>query len=323
MSEPKEVKVNSINYTFINCADLGLQTNKGLSKIPNEVFSTTSYATVIYILNDNGDVKCTIVGDKAQYQNNQNYDRRTSNVANGFNVIWDDEGKSCVVYRQIKQKKPTKYYILMAILFIVGLVIGLVIPSNSKKSDKDGDKNQTIEVQDTIVAPESEDTRVSNNLLDEKPDTSSNNSSKPINNPSNEKSNISKEENLKPKAEPWRAKVWAEAEEMRKQLQLMSCTRRTVSKVRKWYFYDLSSSARAYVKSNFGYDFENALRAYEAFFNAKSREDMTVVQRHLSLFSDSQRKAIMNGFLRDRLMCDRLLKIKDFDFNTPNRAGIY
>lgn len=119
-----------VKLRFLNCEEFCLQQGDSLTKISNDVLEVRADAPVVYLLTMKGDIKCTIITDKQEYENQNNIDRRTLNVANHFNVLWEDDGQSCTVYYQDGKKDGSGKGCLKIggiILLILFLVCGVLV----------------------------------------------------------------------------------------------------------------------------------------------------------------------------------------------------
>lgn len=140
-----------VKLRFLNCEEFCLQQGDSLTKISNDVLEVRADAPVVYLLTMKGDIKCTIITDKHEYENQNNMDRRTLNVANHFNVLWEDDGQSCTIYYQDGKKKDGSgkgclkvggiILLILLLLFVIFFLIGLSVES----------KSSSYEDSDTIV----------------------------------------------------------------------------------------------------------------------------------------------------------------------------
>lgn len=93
-----------IKLTFLSCDGYGLQTADMLRRIADEKEELVMTIPIVYLVDKNGFVVCTIVRGKSQYESQENYDRRSHNCFNGFDVEWSLEGDSCTVACRVRRK---------------------------------------------------------------------------------------------------------------------------------------------------------------------------------------------------------------------------
>lgn len=145
-----------VKLRFLNCEEFCLQQGDSLTKISNDVLEVRADAPVVYLLTMKGDIKCTIITDKQEYENRNNIDRRTLNVANHFNVLWEDDGQSCTIYYQDGKKKGGSgkgclkvggiILLILLLLFVIFFLIGLSAESRSSSYDD----SDTVYVEETV-----------------------------------------------------------------------------------------------------------------------------------------------------------------------------
>ena len=82
---------------FKSCEGYGFQSGSTLTRIQNETLSFALYQPTVYLLDDNGQIVCTIVDNRDAYESEENLDRRYLNNQNGFTIEWNDNGIVCTV----------------------------------------------------------------------------------------------------------------------------------------------------------------------------------------------------------------------------------
>lgn len=247
-----------INYVIANCQGLGLQLADGLCRINSELYDLSSDSEIIYIVSDNGAVICTVLGDRIQYENPVNYDRRTSNTQNGFRIIWSQTGNSCLIYRTVQTKKKKGSTLPIIFGSLVGFIIGFIftafcfaLTDESNPTPPTPTDEDTVEVVRVVVEDADLDQR---NLL-------------------------------------------KEAEKRQKKLQSNNCDSLTVVRVTTWW-NNLQTSDKYYLTANYNYDFPKALDAYGAFFKAWNMNDVRLAyDKGKPYFSSEQLDIIKEEYL--------------------------
>ena len=81
---------------LISCEGYGIQSGGS--------FKVTSLRPIVFLLDENGRIVCTIVLDRETYESEECLDRRYQNTQNGFQVSWNDDGRECTVVCTAKQR---------------------------------------------------------------------------------------------------------------------------------------------------------------------------------------------------------------------------
>lgn len=112
-----------IRLTFLSCEGYGLQTADQLSRLADEQESLVMVTPVVYLIDKSGHVACTIVKGQAIYESQENYDRRSRNCFNGFEVEWSLDGKACTVKCTVRRKAFVLASATARLLRRVGLLV--------------------------------------------------------------------------------------------------------------------------------------------------------------------------------------------------------
>lgn len=246
---------------LLNCTGYALRQGDDLQKIQTEIMEVTFIAPVAFILDDGGDIKCTVIKDKAKFEDETNIDRRVSNVNNSFNVLWDQDGRTCTIYRNVpgapKSGMGEFPWIPAIISAVVGIGVGLLIGWISWGDS--GSKPVVYPEPDYVVVRESVDT------VAVEPVTV-------------QESQIE------------------EAKDYVRKLQSLECTMSTVDEVEKWWS-NLSDNQRSELSE---YKIPERLRAYKKFFTASHFADMKDLYRFGRKIFSSYQWRIIEGYGRDR-----------------------
>lgn len=266
----------TVLFRFLGCEGLGLQQSDSLSKIMADVFQDHFAHDTLYLLDSKGNIRCSVLADKARYEAYDNQDRRQSNIANGFNVLWDQDGRSCTVYNRPAPKSNMKP---VAVAALVALVVGALIAwfatwmvMDSSIDEARQEERERARVASPVTVPAAAST---------KPTA------------------MSAAEPAQPAAEAneavdagRRVDLRIEAKTMQSRLQRENCTLNTVNNVEAW-LHKMSEADRRIVCES--YPFEKAIKAYQRFFNAKSIgdiKDLSQSKDYDNVFSAKQKNVI-------------------------------
>lgn len=243
---------------LLNCTGYALRQGDDLQKIQTEIMEVAFIAPVAFILDDGGDIKCTVIKDKAKFEDETNIDRRVSNVNNSFNVLWDQDCRTCTIYRN--ERNASKYgmnsfpWIPGIISAVVGIGLGLLIGwiswghSDSRPAvidDSDQDFVVVREAVDTPVAEKAGEPAVTDDI--------------------------------------------AEAKDYIRKLHSKVCTKYTVHKVNQWWnnMSDIQKSALSEFK------IPERIEAYYRFFEASNMEHIKrLIHYDRDIFSPYQQEII-------------------------------
>lgn len=299
-----------IKLIFFQCQNLGLQVDGTLNKVPSYVYYEDLKSDIAYLVNDQGEILCTILKDKDAYESKINQDRRIFNKKNGFNIIWEQDGSCCSIHNENSKTGNKSFFfgksvwrnlaILLVSVFFVGALIGYFIGGTDEQES-------TIIINATEIDFLKTKNQKLHLMIDSLQDAIT---------------------NLEKTFAPYRDEfkkdsLRSEVTRMKKELQSMSCNSNTVNWVRNWWqSLDLQEKDIAKEK----YDFESALRTYNQFFNARNRHDIIILWKNEDVFSSSQRRIIrelmhfkdLDGIYKKRSMSFHMLekyyidKKKDF-----------
>lgn len=113
-----------MKFRFLGCEGFALQVDSNIQKITEGIYDTSTDASVIYLLTEKGDIKCSIPATKSNYENFDNQDRRQLNIANGFNVLWDRDSPICTIFYHPKKDGCGCSVISSIICFFLGCFVG-------------------------------------------------------------------------------------------------------------------------------------------------------------------------------------------------------
>lgn len=272
-----------MKFVFIQCQGLGLEAGNSLRRIASEVAYENLDSDIAYLLNDRGDILCTILKDKEEYESSTNQDRRILNTKNGFYIAWEPNGNCCSIYNQrashgggswlsrIWQGKVA----LLAASMVIGLLIGYLIGGNSGHFEKHAELKAS--------------------MVDSPPEKVK-----------------GKEEGLKPGIESAGSldtlEIHSQATRYSHRLKSLSCTSATVNKVSSWY-WGLTDEDRKI--ANKVYPFYRGLPLFRTFFKSNTMDEMSKLLRYRSCFGVEQYEVI-KGLCRSSASFQEL-KGRDFE----------
>lgn len=240
---------------LLNCMGFALRQGDDLQKIQTEIMEVSFITPVAFVLDEGGDIKCTVIKDRTKFEDETNIDRRVANVNNSFNVLWDQDGRTCTVYRSAADISrrganlfPWRAAIISAIagMAVGALICGIVMSDSEPVPEPEPDiVVERVQV-DTVV----DDTE----------------------------------------GEPAFTHDMAEAENYIRKLQSENCTLHTVHKVQQWWnnMSDIQKSALS------KYNIPERIEAYNRFFEAGSIRDISSLDSYVrqGIFSPRQQKII-------------------------------
>lgn len=275
---------------LLNCTGYALRQGDDLQKIQTEIMEVAFIAPVAFILDDGGDIKCTVIKDRAKFEDETNIDRRVSNVNNSFNVLWDQDGRTCTIYRNVSSASKSGMgelpWIPAIISAVVGIAVGLLIGWIAWGGS--GSKPVVYPEPDYVVVTEPVDTVAVESVTVQESQVE-------------------------------------EAKDYVRKLQSLGCTMSTLDEVEKWW-NELSDSQKSALSE---YKIPERLRAYKKFFTASHFADMKELYRFgREIFSSAQWR-IIEGYGRDRRDFYELyerygmtFKISEYDMKY-NRKGYH
>lgn len=262
--------VKHTKLRLINCAGYGLQQDDSLDKIDDIAYQTTTGSPVVYLLDINGAIKCTVPTSKVAYERPDNFDRRSTNVANHFLVLWDGDGGGCTIYHNPPRKK---FDIPAAVGALAGFLLGLIVSSLIWSH-----KTNTEEVSTETATTEATRTAETTDSLHEKAGQTF----------AQETEKLAQTQLAQSEAEELQIKDTAY--NWKHKLQSIDCTMSMVKSVERWY-RSLDSRGRD-VAERF-YPFERALNLYLIFFTTRNFKDMRYLfHEGKSVFSRQQLEII-------------------------------
>ena len=143
--------VNSfVGFRFLGCEGFGIKQESSLAQIAEAVKDVYPEGAVAYLLDKKGNIKCTLLASKSEYENAANLDRRTANVANGFFVLWDRDGRCCTVFYHPKADGCGCSVLASILCLIIGLAIGWGVTYFAVR-DSSGSSEPVSMKTDTVV----------------------------------------------------------------------------------------------------------------------------------------------------------------------------
>ena len=273
-----------IKIRFLNCAGFGLQSGNQLVRIPDNIYEVSlERSPTVFILDEKGEIVCSIINDKKLYETSDNVDRRKINFANHFNVLWNEDGRSYTVYRtppdKEKRSNAKRYWIIGIIIsIIIGVLVGCGIAYIIKhKSGTPQLSPQPIELPIHEPSPVLEPDTITQINVPEEPK---------VTEPTPEESKaVEAEKQQKAIRE---ASIKAITAAYISELHSDNCTALTVAKVENWY-NTLIDEEKGYT------NIKNYIDAYKTFFEATKVDDITKLNKSKSLFSQNQRRVIFGN----------------------------
>ena len=255
-----------IRLIFLSCEGYGLQAADMLRRIVAEREVLLMNMPIVYLVDKNGMVVCTIVKGQTLYESQENYDRRSRNCFNGFDVEWSPDGKECTVTCRVKRKAFLLAETTARVMRKCGLVgtgVGAFFGYLRKLlSAKPKEKPQSPPAETESSKPPTKTAKASAS------------SAKP-----------------KEKRESQPAKdLLSQAREMKTKLHAITCDKETLSEVSAWW-QQRSDEEVAQLRGL--YDFSKALGIYSNFFKARRVGDVQHMLWFKSFFSKQQVKVIV------------------------------
>lgn len=289
----------TVLFRFLGCEGLGLQQSDSLSKITTDVFQDRFAPTTLYLLDTKGNIRCSVLADKSRYEDYDNQDRRQSNMANGFNVLWDQDGRSCTVYYRPAPKSNMK---LVAVAALVALVVGalgawfatwMVMDSSIDEARREERERARIAYEARQAAPEAatpaERQSTAAMSASKEAEQAISEAHKAVDAAVNEANDAVTDAGR-------RVDLRIEARTMQSRLQRENCTMKTVDNVNTW-FRRMSPADRRIVCES--YPFEKAIEAYKIFFSAKDRDEMKKLIYDADKYFSAKQKTVVRWYARD------------------------
>ena len=293
--------VNSfVGFRFLGCEGFGIKQESSLAQIAEAVKDVYPEGAVVYLLDKKGNIKCTLLASKSEYENAANLDRRTANVANGFFVLWDRDGRCCTVFYHPKADGCGCSVLASILCLIIGLAIGWGVAYFAVR-DSSGSSEPVSMKTDTVVV-----TKTDTLYLDKHEEYTKERLS-PIQERliGRDQENEEKEAIVNSFVSLYKGKLWSD-----------QCSMETVEEVKEaWRAFPYKAEA------NEIYNFDAYIDKYETFFNG----DMDAVSSLLaykSCFSKAQYHVIKHYYLSNSETFKKLrdtfgktFKISKEDFN--------
>lgn len=283
--------MEQLKIVFVQCQGMGLQIDGSLIRIPSSVFHENVQASTAYLIDAKGNILCTILQNRLDYESNQNQDRRIRNKENGFELVWAKDGNCCCVYYNNINRQSVNFSVGKIIIFLlVGMLLGGVISSwiwyagfqaksvgDAFMSQSVQEKNQKLIIKNLIIQRDSlSSVIVSKNqqLLYLRDSLSL---------------IIEKQRKLN-KEEFHVDSIRKVASAKRHLLQSMACDAYRVSEVRVWW-KELEQKEKEIVSPI--YNFDVALTVYNQFFNCRDEHDLLALYaKGQTVFSPTQLRVI-------------------------------
>lgn len=275
---------------LFRCQGLGLQMGHSLHKISSMVTYEDLKEDIAYLLNDQGEILCTILRNKDEYESPNNQDRRLHNTRNGFGIVWEKNGDCCSIYNKNVKWENGNWLLntwngrvillfVSGILVIVSFLIGYLLLGKSPKDSEGSTKPSLTKSESPIKVERTEDKAeyTSSELRDSL------------------------------KTEIYDS-IHYEAVRYSHQLKSINCTPHLVNEVSSW-FEGLSAGEKKI--ANKVYRFPTGLHLFHTFFETKSMYEMHELLKYQSYFGKAQYEVIKNGFCRNSASFHEL-RGKDF-----------
>ena len=292
--------VNSfVGFRFLGCEGFGIKQESSLAQIAEAVKDVYPEGAVVYLLDKKGNIKCTLLASKSEYENAANLDRRTANVANGFFVLWDRDGRCCTVFYHPKADGCGCSVLASILCLIIGLAIGWGVAYFAVR-DSSGSSEPVSMKTDTVVVTKTDTVYLSKHEKYTKERQS------PIQERliGRDQENEEKEAIVNSFVSRYKGKLWSD-----------QCSMETVEEVKEaWRAFPYKDEARNI------YDFDAYIYRYETFFKG-SMDAVSSLLAYRGVFSKDQYRVIRyysyNSAtyrkLRDTFGMTFTISKKDFD----------
>ena len=279
-----------VELILFQCQGLGLQINESLDRLSSLVEDKELQAETAYLLDDKGEILCTLLRDKDIYESRNNQDRRILNAKNGFNIVWVHDGDGCCVFKGNKSSDKLINIRHLVACCIVSLLLGLLLGCVFDRDTEPLHSPNDVCTMDSLVSV-------------------------------NKSLNVQKDSleqcivNLNEMMAPYRETIYIDsirkvAVSQKRELQSMECNIVTVDKVRSWW-NSLSERDKTYAMKT--YNFNDALRIYNQIFNARNVHDL-----HYLFYKDSdvlsnRQREVLRRIRKDIEVENWSLRNKDFN----------
>lgn len=264
----------NVKLRFLNCEGLCLQAGDSLSRISTSVLEIKAETSIVYLMTTKGAIRCVLLTDKREYESPDNVDRRTSNVTNEFNVLWDDDGEHCTVFYNPAPKKNFSWILTTAGGLMVGLLVGWLVTylcmGESKAIAQQGDEVPGI-ISNKIDVDSGQEYTVKTQGVSHLPSSAPNDDG--------------------PSDQVLRGRI----KEFTYRLHSSNCTLQTVTEIQRW-FDGLDEKSKATVDVE---KFTRVLEAYRIFFDAENIGDLNKLVKYRDVFSPYQWNIIHAGYSVD------------------------
>lgn len=295
----------SIKLILFQCQGLGFQINESIDKLSSFVEARELQTETAYLLDDKGEILCTLLKDRDLYESGNNQDRRIQNSKNGFNIVWLYDGKGCCVYQMHKIKRRVFLVKPLFVGSVIALLCGLLLVFFLKEGVALSSLQNNLKKIESL--------EFDNKCLILQKD-------------SLEKCIIKLNTAIAPYKELLRTdSINKDIMSQKEKLQSMSCDVKTVDIVRAWW-HSLSENDKKIVLS--AYNFDYALHVYSQFFNVRNKSDLYFLsEKSKSVLSARQRNLLMRIYKDDELkelsfyhksFYDVEMLIKDYKKNERN-----
>lgn len=264
-------------FIFLGCNGLAIQDEEKIYLITDSTKAYTQRGTgdIVYLLQKNGKIKCILPASKTEYESFSNQDRRQLNVANGFTILWFDDGYTCVVTS--RQQVNRKLLIISSVVSLfVGVVLGCMM-SCSETPTETTPYNQSEKVQ--METPQQTNSSSHISIDDEKLNSSIKRT---------REDSIAEINSIKNEANHWIDKF-----------HKMDCTLSTIEAAEKWWkSIDPNTAKETHI------NLDEYINAYKIFFTAETLDEMYKLCKNPTdkckrYFSSEQWRVIKEMYCRD------------------------
>ena len=294
----------SVELILFQCQGLGLQINDSLDRLSSLVEDRELHAETAYLLDDQGEILCTLLRDKDIYESKNNQDRRVQNAKNGFNIVWVHGGDGCCVYKEQIKYKPESSRRKFIVGFVSALLIGILLGSlfggkKISRSEDDIDRIASLEKENESLKTNSDSLKRIIVIFEEK------------------EQQLKAYEEKKREEESkkmMRQRAEMEAKKQIEKLHSINCTISTVESVEIWL-----NKQDGFINKKY-YDLHEYVRAYRMFFRASSISDLKILHDGYSRYFSNEQNRIIMEYCKGPSNFERLKKEFGMSFSKPLRG---
>ena len=292
----------SVELILFQCQGLGLQINDSLDRLSSLVEDRELHAETAYLLDDQGEILCTLLRDKDIYESKNNQDRRVQNTKNGFNIVWVHGGDGCCVYKEQVKYNPVSSWWKLIVGFVLALLIGILLGSlfgGMNRSQDDIDRIASLEKENESLITNNDTLKRIIVTYEEKE-----RQLKALEEKKHEEESLAR----------MRRRAEMEAKDQIENLHSINCTISTVESVEIWLNKQDGLINKKY------YDLHEYVRAYRMFFRASSISDLKKLHDGYSRYFSNEQNRIIMEYCKGPSNFERLRKEFGMSFSKPLRS---